>query len=114
MLIVCLFLSITAATAEARLPKDQIYALYNRANETFRQANSTKDPEQAKRLYEKAILNFEKIIDQGQVENAKLYYNLANAYFLHGQIGKAILNYRRAVKIDDSDENIQKNLSMLK
>jgi len=111
LLTVCVFLLIAIAPTEASLPKEQIYALYNQANDAFRQANSTNNPDQAKRLYQKAILNFEKIMDQGQVKNAKLYYNLANAYFLHGQIGKAILNYRRALKIDDSDENIQKNLA---
>jgi tetratricopeptide (TPR) repeat protein len=111
MLLVGLLLLIIAAPSEAKLPEEQVYALYNQANETFRQANSTKDSDQAERLYEKAILNFEKIIDGGQVENAKLYYNLANAYFLTGRLGKAILNYHKAAKIDDSDEDIQKNLA---
>jgi len=110
-LITCLFLLTSTALAKTGLPKEQLYQLYNQANESFRQANSTKDPDYAERLYVKAILNFEKIIDQGQVENSKLYYNLANAYFLHGQFGKAILNYRKAAKIDNSDENIQKNLA---
>ncbi len=110
-LITCLFLSTITALANAGLPKEQLYALYNQANESFRQANSTKDPNQVERLYEKAILNFEKIIDQGQVVNARLYYNLANVYLLHGQLGKAILNYRKAAQIDNSDENIQKNLA---
>jgi tetratricopeptide (TPR) repeat protein len=109
--IACLFVLTATVSAKAGLPKEQLYALYNQANETFRQANSTKDQDQAKKLYEKAILNFEKIIDAGQVKNASLYYNLANAYFLHGQLGKAILNYRKAAKIDGSDENIQKNLA---
>jgi len=111
ILIACLFLSIMTCPIEARLPKEQVYTLYTQANETFRQANSTKDPDLAERLYEKVILNFEKIIDEGQIENAKLYYNLANAYFLTGQLGKAILNYRKATKIDDSDEDIRKNLA---
>jgi len=111
ILLISLLLLIAAAPLETKLPEEQIYALYNQANEAFRQANSTKDSGQAERLYKKAILNFEKIINQGQIENAKLYYNLANAYFLTGRLGKAILNYRRAAKIDDSDEDIQKNLT---
>jgi tetratricopeptide (TPR) repeat protein len=110
-LVSCVVLLIAATAAEAKLPEEQTYSLYNQANETFRQANSTKDSDQAARLYEKAILNFEKIIDEGEIENAKLYYNLANAYFLTGQLGKAILYYLRAAKIDDSDRDIQKNLS---
>jgi len=39
-----------------------------------------------------------------------LYYNLANAYFLQVQLGKAILNYRRAAKLGN-DNDIQKNLT---
>lgn len=89
----------------------QLYSLYNQANESFRKANSTSDSEQAKRDYERAILNFERIIEEGQVKNAGLYYNLANAYLLQDQLGKAILNYRKAMQLDDSDENIQKNLA---
>jgi tetratricopeptide (TPR) repeat protein len=111
ILLVCLILSTAAASVDAKLPKEQIYSLYNQANKHFRQGNSTSDSEQAKRLYEKAILSFERIIEQGQIKNAKLHYNLGNAYFLKGDIGKAILNYRRAAKINDSDENIKKNLA---
>lgn len=111
ILTACLSLLAVTALAKAELPKEQLHTLYTQANETFRQANSTKDPDQAKRLYEKAILNYEKVIDQGQIENAGLYYNLANACFLNAQPGKAILNYRKAAKIDGSDENIQKNLA---
>jgi tetratricopeptide (TPR) repeat protein len=109
-LVVLLLISLSAS-ANAQMSKDQVYSLFSQANESFRQANSTKDSEQAERLYEKAILTFEKIIDEGQIKNAKLYYNLGNAYFLKGDIGKAILNYRRAEKLDGSDTNIQKNLT---
>ena len=87
-LLVSLLLFVTAASAKAELSNEQMCTLFNQANQDFRQANSTEDTEQAKRLYEKAILGFERIIDQGQVKNAKLYYNLANAYFLYGQLGK--------------------------
>lgn len=110
ILLACLILFTATASAQAKLPKEQIYSLYNQANETFRQGNSTNDIEQAKRLYERAILSFEKIIEEGQIKNAKLYYNLGNAYFLYGQLGKAILNYRRAAKLGNYD-NIQKNLA---
>ena len=51
------------------------------------------------------------MIDQGGIQNAKLYYNLANAYLLKEDLGRAILNYRRAAKLDRADLNIQKNLT---
>jgi hypothetical protein len=97
--------------AVAGMSKDQAYSLFSQANQSFREANSARNPEQAEQLYEKAILIFERIINEGGIKNAKLYYNLANAYFLKGNIGKAVLNYRRAEKLDNSDANIQKNLT---
>lgn len=111
ILLICLLLFTAPALSRAELPKEQIHSLYSQANQFFREANTATDPQQAERNYEQAILHFERIIGEGQVENAKLYYNLANAYFLQGRLGKAILNYRRAQKLDDSNENVQKNLT---
>jgi tetratricopeptide (TPR) repeat protein len=99
-----------AVAAESEPGKEQIYPLFNQANEAFRQANSTANDAERERLYQKAILAFEKIIEQGRVSSAGLYYNLANTYFLKGDLGRAILNYRRAAKLDKADTNIQKNL----
>ena len=94
------------------LPKEQVYSLFNQANQFFREANTTTDdPEKAQKLYEKAILNYEKIISDGRIKNSKLYYNLGNAYFLKEDMGRAILNYRRAQRLDKADTNIQKNLT---
>jgi hypothetical protein len=101
-----------AAPGRGAMPKEQVYSLFNQANQLFREANSAaNDPETARKLYEKAILNYEKIINDGRIKNPKLYYNLANAYFLKEDIGRAILNYRRAESLDKADTNIQKNLA---
>jgi tetratricopeptide (TPR) repeat protein len=110
IIFICIFLSVFAVVTKAELSKEQIYILFNQANEAFRQANSSQNPTQADELYEKAILNYEKIINEGKIKNAGLYYNLGNAYLLKENLGKAILNYRRAQKLDSSDENVQKNL----
>jgi tetratricopeptide (TPR) repeat protein len=101
-----------SASAEEKLSKDQAISLFNQANDAFRQANTIVDnTEKAGQLYEKAILGYEKIINDGKVRNPKLYYNLANSYLLRDDIGRAILNYRRAQKLDKSDSDIQKNLA---
>jgi len=102
----------TAARADAELPREQLYGLLNEANTAFQQANAAVDrPDVAPQLYDKAILLYEKIIDQGKVQNAGLYYNLANACLLKDDVGRAILNYRRAARLDSADVNIQKNLA---
>jgi hypothetical protein len=73
--------------------------LLQEANAAFQGANAASHPDAAKPLYDKAILRYEKIIDQGGIQNAKLYYNLANAYLLKEDLGRAILNYRRAARV---------------
>jgi hypothetical protein len=110
VVLVGFFLFALIVPARAELSKEQAYSIFNQANEAFRQANSLAGDARAEKLYEKAILSYEKIINEGQIKNAKLYHNLGNAYLLRDNIGKAILNYRRAEKLDGSDANIRKNL----
>ncbi|HSV88705.1 MAG TPA: tetratricopeptide repeat protein [Bacteroidales bacterium] len=59
--------------------------------------------------YATAIELYESIIAQGY-EAAELYYNLGNSYFRHGNIGKAILNYERSLRIDPRNEDAMFNL----
>lgn len=44
------------------------------------------------------------------LESPRLYYNLGNAYFKAGSLGKAIVNYERAARLDPSDPDIRYNL----
>jgi len=99
--------------ANAALSKQQARALFVEANELFRQANETsrRDTEAAHDLYLRAALRFERIIEEGGIRNGKLYYNLGNAYFRAGGIGRAILNYRRAAQLIPSDPNLCQNLA---
>ena len=100
------------APVRAQVPREQLYSLLDNANTAFREANAaTDEPARAEQLYDQAILLYEKIVDQGGVHNARLYYNLANAYFLTGDLGHAILNYRRAEQLDRGDMNIRNNLA---
>ncbi|MGA2680049.1 MAG: hypothetical protein ABSF37_12240 [Sedimentisphaerales bacterium] len=109
--LVCLLFTAGLAAGDT-LSKEQIHTIFNQANDAFRQANSAvDDTDKSNSLYEKAILGYEKIIREGHIENPKLYYNLANAYLLKGDIGRAILNYRCAEKLDKSDSDIRKNLA---
>jgi tetratricopeptide (TPR) repeat protein len=63
--------------------------------------------EQAK--YDEAIVEYQKVLDKGY-ESGNLYYNLGNAYFKKGQLGKAILNYRRAQRLMPQDVDLRANL----
>ena len=75
--------------------------------------------------YDTAIENYNALIADGY-HNKLVYYNLGNAYFKRGlanvntegrgfnggELGRAILNYERALKIDPGMEDAQYNLDL--
>jgi tetratricopeptide (TPR) repeat protein len=60
--------------------------------------------------FDDAVNEYGAIIGQGY-ESANLYYNLGNAYFKKGELGKAILNYERAKKLLPNDSDLKSNLA---
>ena len=59
--------------------------------------------------YEQAARSFQQLVDKGYGDPV-LYYNLGNAYFKQGDIGRAILNYLRAERLAPRDDDIRANL----
>lgn len=59
--------------------------------------------------YEKASILYESLIRDG-IKDADVFYNLANAYYRQNIIGKAILNYERALMVNPNDEETKENL----
>lgn len=59
--------------------------------------------------FSEAVAAYENILDSGH-KSVALYYNLGNAYFKSGQIGKAIAAYRDAEKLNPRDPDIRANL----
>ncbi|NLF24363.1 MAG: tetratricopeptide repeat protein [Deltaproteobacteria bacterium] len=86
--------------------------LQQEANLFFRQGRevSARSPEEAVEFYNKALLRFERLVRDGQVKNEKIFYNIGNVYFYLGDLGRAILNYRRAMLYNSSDANLLQNL----
>lgn len=58
-----------------------------------------------------AIRAYENLVSQG-VDDPALYFNLGNAYYQNGELGQAILNYRRAEQLAPRDVDIQHNLAL--
>lgn len=61
--------------------------------------------------YHAAIDAYNRILERG-VASAKLYYNLANAYFKDDRLGPAIVGYKRALRLAPGDEDIRYNLAV--
>ena len=76
------------------------------AMEEFRSANEYYRKEQ----YEQAAQKYLKIIQHGY-QDPPLLYNLGNAYFKMGELGRAILFYKKAQQLLPRDNDIKKNLA---
>jgi tetratricopeptide (TPR) repeat protein len=63
--------------------------------------------------FDEAIILYETILNNGLVSE-NLYYNLGNSYYRMGQIGRAILNYERALKLDPGNDDVEYNISIVK
>jgi hypothetical protein len=64
---------------------------------------------QARQLYCQALAGFEVLLRSG-IRSGYLHYDVANTYLRMGDIGRAIVNYRRAVRLVPGDDRIHKNL----
>jgi hypothetical protein len=109
----CVLLAMIVAGVEAApLSREEIVDLFANGKELFRKANelSSDDPEAALRFYQEAALRFERIAGEGGIRNGKLYYNIGNAHFRMGDIGRAILYYRKAEPLMPNDVNLHQNL----
>ncbi len=111
-----LLLTMLAAASTPALSPEEARRLFDEANELFRQANelSLRDPNAAVELYQRAALRYERLVRAGGIRNGKLFYNLGNAYFKAQDIGRAILNYRRAERYIPGDPNLQQNLAYVR
>ncbi len=76
-------------------------------HELFEEANNAYQRSE----YAYSIELYEQILDKGLV-SAELFYNLGNAYFKNNNLGPAILNYERALRLRPMDEDIIHNLEI--
>ncbi len=68
------------------------------------------EPGAASEYFMKSILHYRELIEEGGISNGKLYYNIGNAYFRMDDLGRAILNYKRASLYMPNDDNLRTNL----
>jgi tetratricopeptide (TPR) repeat protein len=79
------------------------------ADVTFAKANA----DYAARHFREAIAGYESLA-RAQQWSASLFYDLGNAYFRVGDLGRAILNYERALALDPSQPEAQANLRLVR
>lgn len=78
-------------------------------NVTAQYSKALGDSAYSQARYDDAIRIYEAVIEN-KGGAACLYYNLGNAYFRSNMLGKAILNYERALRYDPTDKDAKANL----
>ncbi len=87
-----------SSSVNAQTPKE----LWTNANNFYSKAQ-----------YADALQSYLKIEESGYASES-LFYNLGNCYFKINEIGKSILYYERALKLNPSDKDLLNNLSLAK
>jgi len=117
-LVLCVVFAASAAASHAAAeapaagpmtPLEQS-ALLNEANKAFQAALDTRDQRESEANYRKAIDAYQRLVDSG-IRNGKLYYNLANARFRLNDVSRAVVNYKRALRLMPGDEQVRTNLA---
>lgn len=66
-----------------------------------------------KESYNEAVTLYLESIEQDGI-SSDIYYNLGNAYYRAGQLGKAIISYERALAVDPSNSEARTNLDFVR
>ena len=61
--------------------------------------------------YQAALDSYLQISEAGY-ESGEAYYNIGNAYFKLGELGLAIVNYQRALRLMPRDDDVRTNLEL--
>lgn len=69
------------------------------------------NPDQARKLFRSAATKLSSIA-AGGTENGYLEYNLGNCYLQAGDIGRAVLHFKRAKRLIPNDDLLSSNLSV--
>lgn len=98
-------------TKSASLTNEQAEILLDEANELYKHAYEAFEsaPAESKDHAGRSSQKYQLLVDSG-IRNSRLYFNLANAYHLGGQRGRAIANYHRAVNLDPTNRTYRANL----
>ena len=91
--------TVTLWAQEAEAPRSQA-AIWKSAEDAYAVGD-----------YDGAIREYQSLEKTGAVSSS-LFYNLGNAFYRKGSVGKAILYYERALKLSPADQDIKHNLEM--
>ncbi len=111
-----LLLALFLAFPLLALDRTEAAILAREAEQLFHEANdlSRTDHAAAIQKWQMAAARLERLDHDGKLSNGPLFYNLGNIQFRLGNLGEAILNYRRAELYTPNDPNLRENLAFVR
>lgn len=99
--------------AAASMSRDDAAAAITEASEHFRKGTAAMESnrEAAHAEFNAAIAEFQRVVREGGIRNGKLFYNIGSAHLMIGDLGNAILNFKRAGRLISGDPNLASNLA---
>jgi len=89
------------AAAQVPGPQSNVHELFVRGNQLYEAGE-----------FEEAVDVYEETVARGAVA-PELFYNLGNAYYKSGNLGRTVLNYERALRLAPRDEDALANLQLV-
>lgn len=117
ILVILSFMLILSGCGDTPLSQEdeiEVVTLLKRAENLFSKGDQARlnGEDDWSAYYGQAALEYEKAYKNYGLYNGKLFYNTANAWFNAGDIGRAIVNYKRAGMLLPYDSNVVTNLSV--
>ncbi len=98
------------------ITRDEAITLFTDANNKYQQAAkfiAAKNNQGASQALAEATTEYETVLANG-FRHGQIYYNLGNTYYRQGELGKAIVNYRKARRLLPRNADIVANLKLAK
>lgn len=90
-----------AAAAQTPGAPSNVYGLFVRGNQLYDAGE-----------FEEAVDLYEEAVERGAVA-PELFYNLGNAYYKSGNLGRSVLYYERSLRLAPRDEDARANLVLI-
>lgn len=92
----------TAQSAQTAQSQVSVYQLFARGNQLYEAGE-----------FEEAVEVYQEAVDRG-ASSPELFYNLANAYYKSGDLGRTVLNYERSLRLAPRDDDARANISLVR
>lgn len=88
----------------------EILSLISEAESLFKKALEKEEPVKSEYFFRSAVL-LEEAIERGEINNGYIFYNAGNSWMNIGETGKAVLNYKKALKRLPNNDLVKDNLA---